>query len=147
MLSEKHQLSTQMREPIQTKSASFYLACRMVSSVDLIYWEMLDEFCWGPRVSVAERVRSFTTNVGIHSGREDFVRSKISQLKEYYAELGEDIDIDYEEDRPNSPLKENSPIRETPQISSKRRAGLTATAVGFILFTMAVGTLRKYYRS
>ncbi|RAH50487.1 phosphotransferase family protein [Aspergillus brunneoviolaceus CBS 621.78] len=80
-------------EDDRLSSAWFYLACRSVSSVDLLYRDLLDEHCWVKRSSVADRVRSFTTNIGLHKDREDFVRSKIVQLQEYYAELGEATDV------------------------------------------------------
>ncbi|RAH87228.1 hypothetical protein BO86DRAFT_423725 [Aspergillus japonicus CBS 114.51] len=91
-------LSARMRQSIDTKSAWFYLACRSVSSVDLLYWDLLDEYCWGERLSIVDRVRSFTTNIGLCSDREDFVRSKIVQLQEYYADIGEATDVRYEEE-------------------------------------------------
>ncbi|RAK79020.1 phosphotransferase family protein [Aspergillus fijiensis CBS 313.89] len=90
---EDDRLSVRMRQSIDTKSAWFYFACRSVSSVDLLYRDLLDEHCWGKRSSVADRVRSFTTNIGLRKDREDFVRSKIVQLQEYYAELGEATDV------------------------------------------------------
>lgn len=38
-------LSVRMRQSIQDRSAWFNMACRMGLSVDLIYWDLLDEFC------------------------------------------------------------------------------------------------------
>jgi hypothetical protein len=38
-------LSARIRKSIEDKSAWFILAARMISSVDMIYWELLDEFC------------------------------------------------------------------------------------------------------
>ncbi|OJJ94811.1 hypothetical protein ASPACDRAFT_55608 [Aspergillus aculeatus ATCC 16872] len=78
---EDDRLSVRMRQSIDTKSAWFYLACRS-----------LDEYCWGKRSSVAERVRSLTTNIGLHKDRENFVRSKNVQSQDYYAELGKATD-------------------------------------------------------
>jgi hypothetical protein len=40
------QLSTRMRQPIEDKSAWFNLACRVGLSVDLIYLDLLNEYCW-----------------------------------------------------------------------------------------------------
>ncbi|RAL10172.1 phosphotransferase family protein [Aspergillus homomorphus CBS 101889] len=95
---EVDRLSVRMRESIKTKSAWFYLACRSVTSVYLLYWDLLDEHCWGERSSIAEMVRSFTSNNRLHKGREEFVRSKIVQLQDYSAELGEETDVVYEEE-------------------------------------------------
>jgi hypothetical protein len=79
-----------MRKSIEDKSAWFILAARMISSVDMIYWELLDEFCWGPRSTIAERIHNVTTIPEKHKERERFVRLKIRQLQEYYIELGEE---------------------------------------------------------
>ncbi|RAL00522.1 phosphotransferase family protein [Aspergillus ibericus CBS 121593] len=75
-------LSVRMRRSIETK----------MSSVDLLYWDLLDEYCWGEGPSVTDRVRALTTNNGLHKHREDFVRLKIAQLQEYCKELGEETD-------------------------------------------------------
>ncbi|KAF7182706.1 hypothetical protein CNMCM7691_002367 [Aspergillus felis] len=90
-------LSARMRKSIEDKSAWFILASRMVSSVDMIYWELLDEFCWGPRSSIAERIHNVTTIPEKHEERESFVRLKIRQLQEYYTELSEETTVKYEE--------------------------------------------------
>ncbi|RLL93707.1 hypothetical protein CFD26_100790 [Aspergillus turcosus] len=95
--------STRMRRSIEDKSAWFILAARMVSSVDMIYWELLDEFCWGTRSSIAERIHNFTTIPEKHKERESFVRLKIRQLQEYYIELGEEMTVEYEEERFTKP--------------------------------------------
>ncbi|GFF54980.1 hypothetical protein IFM51744_08511 [Aspergillus udagawae] len=92
-------LSTRMRRSVEDKSAWFILAARMVSSVDMIYWELLDEFCWGSRLSIEERIHNVTTIPEKHKERERFVRLKIRPLQEYYAELGEETTIEYEEER------------------------------------------------
>jgi hypothetical protein len=77
-------LSARIRKSIEDRSAWFILAARMISSVDMIYWELLDEFCWGPPSSVAERIHNVTTIPEKHKKRERFVRLKIRQLQEYY---------------------------------------------------------------
>ena len=93
-----------MRQSIQDRSAWFILAYRTVSPVDFIYWGMLDEYCWAPGKYIAERVHKRTTNVKIHSDREKFVQLKIQQLQEYcYFELGEDIQVNYEEEQYREP--------------------------------------------
>ncbi|PWY88189.1 hypothetical protein BO70DRAFT_385428 [Aspergillus heteromorphus CBS 117.55] len=81
-------LSMCMRASLRDRSAWFALAVRMVHSVDLIYWDLLDEFCWGAREKVAERVYGVTTGVEMHRRREGFVREKVDQLRGYFEELG-----------------------------------------------------------
>ncbi|GKZ29534.1 hypothetical protein AbraIFM66950_005371 [Aspergillus brasiliensis] len=76
-------LSARMRRSIQDRSAWFNMACRMVPSVDMIYWDLLDEYCWGP----------------LHKAREGFVKAKVEQLQQYYAELGDDTTVSYEEEQ------------------------------------------------
>ncbi|KAL4965117.1 aminoglycoside phosphotransferase family protein [Aspergillus stella-maris] len=52
-----------------------------------------------PRLSgarIADRVRSITSIPDLHRGREDFDRSKIKQLQDYYKKLGEEYDVEYE---------------------------------------------------
>lgn len=89
-------LSERMRESLETRSAWFNFACRMVVSVDLIYWDLLDAFCWGPRTSMAERICKCICGVEMHTGFEDFVRRKIQQLNEHRTELGKTEMIEYE---------------------------------------------------
>ncbi|KAL4957743.1 hypothetical protein BDW69DRAFT_200067 [Aspergillus filifer] len=84
-------LSALMRRSIEDRSAWFMLACRKVASVDLIYWDMLDECCWGPRSSMAERSHAFTGTGELHKGREDFP--------------GENSDVVYEPPTPPSKLQ------------------------------------------
>lgn len=95
----EHVLSVRMRQSIQDRSAWFNMACRMVPSVDMIYWDLLDEYCGGPRKSIAERVYNTTTTPEMHKAREDFVKVKIKQLQQYYAELGDETVVSYEEER------------------------------------------------
>ncbi|KAM0089027.1 hypothetical protein ACP6JD_007656 [Aspergillus fumigatus] len=97
-VSPECRLSARMRKSIKDKSAWFILAARMVSSVDMIYWELLDEFCWRPRSTIAERVHNVTTIPKKHRERERFVRLKIRHLQEYYTELGEESTVEYEEE-------------------------------------------------
>ncbi|GFF40787.1 LOW QUALITY PROTEIN: hypothetical protein IFM46972_06330 [Aspergillus udagawae] len=82
-------LSTRMRRAVEDKSPWFILAARM----------LLDEFCWGTRLSIEERIHNVTTIPEKHKEHERFVRLKIRQLQEYYAELGEETTIEYEEER------------------------------------------------
>ncbi|KAF4161526.1 hypothetical protein CNMCM6936_003367 [Aspergillus lentulus] len=60
--------------------------------------ELLDEFCWGPRSFIAERIHNITTIPQKHKEREGFMRLKIRQLQEYYTELGEETTVEYEEE-------------------------------------------------
>ncbi|RAQ50875.1 hypothetical protein AFGD_003458 [Aspergillus flavus] len=102
-------LSVRMRQSIEDKSAWFTLASHMVASVDLLYWDLLDEYCWGPRSSIAQRVRAITTSPEMHKRREDFVHLKIQQLQEYYNELGVDNNVSYEPEPPLQPIAERDP--------------------------------------
>ncbi|KAL3474098.1 kinase-like domain-containing protein [Aspergillus californicus] len=90
------QLSARMRSSIEDRSAWFTLACRRALSVDLVYWDLLDEFCWGPRKSIDDRNHTFTGTGEMHKGREDFIRLKLQQLREYKKEVGEETEISYE---------------------------------------------------
>ncbi|KAJ5860747.1 uncharacterized protein N7529_008057 [Penicillium soppii] len=84
-----NRLSVRMRQSIQDKSAWFILACRNFLAVDTLYWELLDDFCWGAGVSIEERVRQFTaSDDGMLRVRERFVRRKILQLRDYQKEFG-----------------------------------------------------------
>ncbi|KAL5339578.1 hypothetical protein BJX70DRAFT_387809 [Aspergillus crustosus] len=78
-------LSALMRRFIQDKSAWFKLTCHMAGSVDILYWDLLDEYCWGPRSSMAQRVHSITATPEIHKGLEKFVRVKIGQLRKRHS--------------------------------------------------------------
>ncbi|KAL5357110.1 hypothetical protein BJX96DRAFT_162862 [Aspergillus floccosus] len=62
-------LSVRMRQSIQDNSAWFNLACRSVTGLDIIYWNLIDEWCWGPRTSITERVY-VVTNTGLHKSRD-----------------------------------------------------------------------------
>ncbi|KAJ5728891.1 uncharacterized protein N7483_003399 [Penicillium malachiteum] len=99
-------LSVRMHQSIENKSAWFALALHALSTVDLIYWDLLDEYCWGPRSSIAERVHRVTTTPEIYKAREDFVQSKIKQLQEYYKELGVDLSVSYEAEEPLQSIPE-----------------------------------------
>ncbi|KAL3456634.1 kinase-like domain-containing protein [Aspergillus heterothallicus] len=92
-------LSSRMRRSLEDRSAWFMLACRMTGSVDTIYWDLLDEFCWGPRASVAGRVYTMTTTPEMHNDREQFVRLKIRHLQQYLEELGEESGVVYEPEK------------------------------------------------
>jgi hypothetical protein len=82
-------LSVRMRQSIQDKSAWFILACRNFLAVDTLYWELLDDFCWGAGISVEERVRQFTeSDDRMLRVRERFVRRKVLQLRDYQKEFG-----------------------------------------------------------
>jgi hypothetical protein len=41
----------------------------------------------------------------MHKDHKDLVRRKIQQLRDYYAEIGEDITVDYEENFGNPDLE------------------------------------------
>ncbi|KAE8351836.1 kinase-like domain-containing protein [Aspergillus coremiiformis] len=125
-------LSVRMRKSIDDQSAWFILACRMVSSVDLIYWDLLDEHCWGPRSSIAERVHQFT-NVAICADRENFVRHKINQLQEYCTELGVGTEVEYEEECfINEPWRFHG-VHRPLQMSTRHHIFFASTVGVFVL--------------
>ncbi|KAF9894788.1 hypothetical protein FE257_004409 [Aspergillus nanangensis] len=72
----QHPLSVRMRQSVLDKSVWFSLACRTVTAVDVIYWNCLDEFCWGPRPSIMDRAHAFT-DTGMHKARDPLVRRKV----------------------------------------------------------------------
>ncbi|KAL4790754.1 kinase-like domain-containing protein [Aspergillus venezuelensis] len=55
-LDTQPQLSDSMRQSINNQSAWLTFACHMTSSVDLLYWDLLDEYCWGQEH--AKRIKS-----------------------------------------------------------------------------------------
>ncbi|RJE18769.1 Phosphotransferase enzyme family [Aspergillus sclerotialis] len=99
LITAENKLSAPMRESLKSRSAWFNFACRMVIDVDLIYWDLLDDFCWGPTRSMAERTCQCICGAEIHKDFEDFVRHKIRQLNEYRAELDETEMIEYKEEK------------------------------------------------
>ncbi|KAJ5573576.1 uncharacterized protein N7459_008003 [Penicillium hispanicum] len=137
-LSDPGHLSTRMRNSIEDKSAWFILACRKVSSVDLIYWELLDEFCFGPRVSIPDRICHTTSGIEMHKNREEFVRRKIHQLQEYYDELGEDIQVKYGEDKcqqESKPVEELCPRKNTSSLVMIGTLGILLSVAGVVKLT------------
>ncbi|PKX90589.1 phosphotransferase family protein [Aspergillus novofumigatus IBT 16806] len=134
----EYRLSARMRKTIEDKSAWFILAARMVSSVDMIYWELLDEFCWGPRSTIADRVHNVTTIPKKHKEREGFVRLKIRQLQEYYTELGEETTLEYEEER----CAKSSSSRPVTALGTGRQVYLPL-CICFFSLGCVVGLLAK----
>ncbi|PLB48360.1 hypothetical protein P170DRAFT_456904 [Aspergillus steynii IBT 23096] len=137
-------LSARMRQSIEDKSAWFTLASHMVASVDLLYWDLLDEYCWGPRSSIAQRVHAVTTSPEMHKRREDFVHSKVQQLREYNQELGNDINVSYEPEPPLKPIEEGGPALQYLNIVSK---GFFEGALVGLAAGMGIMIFMKYYRS
>ncbi|GIK03864.1 hypothetical protein Aspvir_007939 [Aspergillus viridinutans] len=146
-------LSARMRKSIEDRSAWFILAARMVSSVDMIYWELLDEFCWGTRSSIAERIHTVTTIPEKHKERERFVRLKVRQLQEYYTELGEETTVEYEEERFTKPEETFDHGTDCAKLSSSRSVTALGTGshvslplcIGFFSLGCAVGLLAKRF--
>lgn len=99
MCTTDDRLSTRMRKSLETRSVWFNFAARMTMDVDLIYWNLLDTYCWGPRSCIAERICRCVCDAEMHRGFEDFVRFKIWQLNEYRAELGRSDIVEYEEEK------------------------------------------------
>ncbi|OOG00305.1 hypothetical protein ASPCADRAFT_125356 [Aspergillus carbonarius ITEM 5010] len=141
--SSQDRLSARMRRSIRDRSAWFNLACRMVPSVDMIYWDLLDEYCWGPSETIAERVHGLTTTPEMHKAREDFVKIKVQQLQEYYVELGEDTKVSYEEEQFGK-LKELSPDEKNDD--NDPRGHILLTGIGFAALAVGVHLILRRYR-
>lgn len=90
-------LSTRMRKSIEEKTFWFAHAVRKTINVDSLYWSALDVYCHGPRKSIAERVYTSTTLAPKHFDRETFVRRKISDLRDYNLERGEEEAVEHDE--------------------------------------------------
>ncbi|GCB23217.1 hypothetical protein AAWM_06102 [Aspergillus awamori] len=130
----EYNLSARMRQSIQDRSAWFNMACRMVPSVDMIYWDLLDEYCWGPRKSIAERVYNITTTPEMHKAREDLVKAKVEQLQQYYMELGEDNIVTYEEEQFS---EMEASIEESTKLQLGKSGSLfLVTAIGLTAFVL-----------
>ncbi|CAL5868923.1 uncharacterized protein PFLUO_LOCUS3151 [Penicillium psychrofluorescens] len=138
-----NRLSYRMRQSIHNKTAWFTLACRKVASVDLIYWDMLDGFCWGSDQSVDERVHHFTTSIEMHKNREDFVRRKIDELQKYYSELGVDKQVEYEEEEEYG---QQSRLESGDSCLSYKTPLFLTGAVGILSTTIAVGCFVRWFR-
>ncbi|RAL11725.1 phosphotransferase family protein [Aspergillus homomorphus CBS 101889] len=138
------QLSVLMQRSIEDRSAWFMLACRKVASVDLIYWDMLDEYCWGPRVSMADRGHTLTGLGEMHRGREDFVRLKIRQRREYDRDLGKETDVIYE---PPTALaaSQTTPQPHIQPLNSSSRLFLKGLATG-LAFGLSVTLILHRFR-
>lgn len=91
-------LSARMRQAFDDKSFWFNMAARTSFEVDDIYWYMLDEYCYGPRASIRQRVISCTSGVPIHNDRERIVRLKLKQLQDYNVEVGREDQVSYEDE-------------------------------------------------
>lgn len=136
-------LSTRMRQSLQDKSAWFMMACRKVSSAHMIYWDLVDEYCWGPRASMAERVHQFTSSIELHQHREEFVRRNIRELEEYNAELGRDDNVEYEEEHYGRQLNAE---HERPRASWNSRLLVTGTMEVMCMMVMAGLFVRRVRR-
>lgn len=135
-------LSMRMRQSLQDKSAWFMMACRKISSVDMIYWDLVDEYCWGPRATIAERVHQFTSNAKLHQHREDFVRMKIRELQEYNAELDRGDKVEYDEEDYGS-----EPDMEQECFRARWNGRLLVTGtVGIISFMVVAGLFVRRVR-
>ncbi|KAL3494817.1 hypothetical protein BJX62DRAFT_234105 [Aspergillus germanicus] len=128
-----------MRQSLKDRFAWFMLACRKVASVDLIYWDLLDEYCWGPRSSMADRAHALAGMGEMHKGREDFVRLKIQQLREYYNELGEETDVIYE-----PPL--STTAQTTQEHETHSQEGLLGGVVTGLIITLTITMFRRRYQ-
>ncbi len=89
-------LSTRMRQSFEDRTFWFNMAARTSFDVDDVYWYMLDEYCYGPRSSIKERVTEATSGVDTYKDLEHFVRLKINHLKEYNSQIGCEENVDGE---------------------------------------------------
>ncbi|KAL2838565.1 kinase-like domain-containing protein [Aspergillus pseudoustus] len=137
-------LSSHMRRSLEDRSAWFMLACRMTGSVDLIYWDLLDEFCWGTRASVAERVYTLTSTPEMHEGREDLVRLKMRQLQEYYEDLGEGSDVAYEPEQFQGP---NVKIERSYHMDRATNQRFLEGVLAGLTIGVGASLLVRWYRS
>lgn len=96
-------LSSRMRRSMENNTFWFNIASRKGWSLDFVYWNILDNFFYGP-ASVDERVARTTRSGKLHQGREDFVRLKIKELQQYEAEFGRDKSVEYENVREDEQL-------------------------------------------
>ncbi|KLJ10042.1 hypothetical protein EMPG_14537 [Blastomyces silverae] len=85
-------LSSKMMDSFLNRGAWFVLACRMGHLLDDVYWNMLDNFCWGRGLSRDERVMRLATVAADRDfyirDREVFVERKIRDLIEYCRLMG-----------------------------------------------------------
>ncbi|KAL4790753.1 hypothetical protein BDV19DRAFT_371832 [Aspergillus venezuelensis] len=81
----------------------------------------------------------------LHIGREDFVRSKIKQLQDYYKELGEEHDVEYgPEQTPGTKAQTTTNAASAFALSSSFVQGAIAgAAVGLTAILLA----NKWYRT
>lgn len=90
-----NKLSTRMRQSMGDRKIWFNRAVRGGWSLDFIYWNLLDNYVYGP-ATIMERVAK-TTGGGdaLHRDREALVRTKIEQLGQYHSECGSHERIEY----------------------------------------------------
>lgn len=108
--SSHQKLSTRMRESLESRQAWFNIAILEPFSIDSIYWDVLDNYVYGP-ASMTERTARTTGSstcimggdktYSLHRDREAFVRVKIADLQMYNVAIGkkteEQQQVEYEE--------------------------------------------------
>ncbi|RAK77626.1 phosphotransferase family protein [Aspergillus fijiensis CBS 313.89] len=147
LIESEDRLSGRMRRSLEDRSAWFTLALHMGASVDLIYWDLLDEYCWGPRSSIAHRVHDVTTSPEMHMRREEFVHEKIRQLWEYHKELGRNDEVEYEPELPLEPAIESGHAPQSPQANSIANRGFLEGALAGLTVGLGFTICVKWYRS
>ncbi len=83
----RNPLSKQMRASI-TRGQFWHTNLVQGGSFERIYWQRLDELCWGKRASTEGRVAEFVAVGGMGVEMEGWVAEKMEQLAGYRVELG-----------------------------------------------------------
>ncbi|EEP77854.1 predicted protein [Uncinocarpus reesii 1704] len=136
-------LSARMRQSMDDRTFWFNIAIRDGWSLDWIYWNMIDNYVFGPS-GMTERVARVSAR-GVDGDLEEYVRAKIERLEDYNVEFRLPS-IRYEEPEDDETLEywikpdlRLPPIRLQRGYGSGRVAGscmlaLAAAATGFILY-------------
>ncbi|KAK2789596.1 hypothetical protein FQN51_002695 [Onygenales sp. PD_10] len=99
-------LSIKMRKSLENMSCWFNFACRMGSKADILYWKLLDPYCWGSFADThQERMRRFL-KVPLRRymiiEREEFIVRKLDQVHDYNRALRRTTNMRYEIEEPLS---------------------------------------------
>lgn len=74
-------------------SGQFWLTSLLQGGdIERLYWQRLDQLCWGKRVSAEKRVADFATITGGRAEMEEWVEKKLEDLAQYRVELGPEED-------------------------------------------------------
>ncbi|KAK2813169.1 hypothetical protein FQN50_000847 [Emmonsiellopsis sp. PD_5] len=99
-LREHRRLSVKMRKSLENMSCWFNSACRMGAKADIVYWKLLDPFCWGSFANThQERMRRFLKvplRRHMIDEREEFIVEKLDELHDYHRAIRSTANIRYE---------------------------------------------------